>query len=370
MDYFPLSLARGKTFCNRKKELKALCYNLFEGRPTLITSPRRYGKTSLALNAITSTGLHYAQFDFLSATSEKDVRTIILKGVGELIGRVEKAPGKILKIASDFFSGLNIKLSFDGIGLSVEINKNHNNSAMDILDIFKRVEKLSHKLNSRIILFFDEFQQVYKISKTQAIESQIRHIAQSTKQLSFIFSGSNRHLLNSMFNDRNRPFYKLCERIVLDRINELEYTKYLNMAARETWGCKLSSDIIEAIFFYSARHSYYVNLLCSRLWRLEKISKDDVLQTWHDYIREERSQVGAELDLLSGSQRKLLIMLARSGGTREPRSQGFQTFSEIPGATIAQALQFLERKDYVYKDESDSYKLIDPMLNAVLEGLT
>jgi hypothetical protein len=368
MDYFPLSLAIGGAFCNRKQEVKTLCFNLLESRPTLIVSPRRYGKTSLAIHAITQAEYHHAQFDFLSAVNESDIEKIILKGVGSLIGRLEKGPKKALKLATDLFSGLSFKLSFDRLGLGIEIDKKSARPADGILGILERVEKLSEKYQEKIVLFFDEFQRIYELSEGQAIESVIRQIAQASKRLSFIFSGSNRHLLYQMFNDRNGPFYKLCDRITLDRIEEKDYTGYLQQAAEHTWGRKLEKPVCDAIFGHTERHPYYINLLCSRLWRLPSVSVNEVDRIWSEYIIEEHSQVAIELDLLSSSQRKLLVNLARCGGTQAPRGSEFQVLSSMPGATITQALGFLERKNYIYRDHQGYYRVLDPMLKAVLSG--
>ena len=46
---FPQGLALGDNFCNRFNERKYLQNNIQSIRPTLIMSPRRYGKTSLVL---------------------------------------------------------------------------------------------------------------------------------------------------------------------------------------------------------------------------------------------------------------------------------------------------------------------------------
>ena len=92
-------------------------------------------------------------------------------------------------------------------------------TASTILNILERIEKLSKKYNKKLVLFFDEFQRIYQIAESHPIESVIRQVAQLTKTMSFIFSGSNRHLLYQIFNDRSRPFYKLCDRISLERIS-------------------------------------------------------------------------------------------------------------------------------------------------------
>lgn len=366
MDYFPLSLALGKAFCNRKTELKILKNNLSESRPSLIVSPRRYGKTSLVMNAINQLKFKHTTFDFLSAINENDIEKIILKGTGSLIGKIERGPRKALKVATDLFAGLSIKLSMDKLGLSIEINKKSDDLAANILKILERVEKLSTRYNEKLVIFFDEFQRVYEVSNNQSIESVIRQMAQASHRLSFVFSGSNRHLLYQMFNDRNRPFYKLCDRMTLDRIGENEYELYLQEVAKKTGVKPLDPKMIDNIFFCTERHPYYLNLLCSRLWMQKKITAENIMQIWQDYTLEERSQVGIELDLLSRSQKKLLIALARYGGTSAPRSSDFEIVSGMPGATITQALKFLEKKDYIFKDKSGKYSILDPMFKTVL----
>jgi len=174
MDYFPQALASGAAFCNRIEEQKRLRNNLIESRPTLLVSPRRYGKTSLALYTINKSKLHYAQFDFLSAVSIEDVEQIILNGIGKLINRIEKGVKGALKLATDLFAGLSIKLSSDALGLSVEINRKPEKSATSILSILERAEKLAKKYDEKIVLLFDEFQRVYQISNDYAVESVIR----------------------------------------------------------------------------------------------------------------------------------------------------------------------------------------------------
>lgn len=49
---FPSRTASGKAFCNREKERDLLINNILHLRHTLIISPRRYGKTSLAFKTM------------------------------------------------------------------------------------------------------------------------------------------------------------------------------------------------------------------------------------------------------------------------------------------------------------------------------
>lgn len=368
MDYFPLSLAVGKAFCNRVEETKHILTNIKQSRPTIITSPRRYGKTSLAMNAILKQKLDFAKFDFLSAVDEEDIEKIILRGIGKLLGTIETGPKKLLNLATSFFAGLNIKISYDKIGLSVELGQRKNKPAHNILNIIERVEKLAEKINKKIILFFDEFQHLYEICEDQSIESVLRQIAQESKSLFFVFSGSNRHILEALFENRNRPFYKLCDKIVLPRISKADYTNLFQKAAQVTWKKKIDFDIIERIFLFTERHPYYINQLCSRLYRLNNIRFDDVEKIWKTYATEERSQIAEELDLLSKNQRRLLIVLARNNEIKEPHGRDFQIISKMPSASITQSLTFLIKKDYVYKTKEGYFKLVDPLIKYILSN--
>jgi uncharacterized protein len=366
MDFFPLTIATGKAFCNRKMELSYLGENIVNSKPTLIVSPRRYGKTSLSLNAIHRSKLPFAHIDLLSAINERDIEKRILKGAGEIISRMERGIRKAFTLATELFSGRDIKVNFGKIGISIEVANKAEKPANNILAVLERIDYLSQKYQKKIILFFDEFQRLCEISSDHSIESVMREIAQKSKNIMFIFSGSHRHLLHQVFDDRNRPFYKLCDRIILDRISENEYRKYIQNTAKLTWKKQLSGEVLKKIILITERHPYYVNLICSKLWKKGLPSLESVELIWRNYIMEERSQVANEIELLSKNQRKLLSVLARHDGTNAPRSHEFEQKAEMSGATIAQALVFLEKHDLIFKNEMNYYLILDPLIKAVL----
>lgn len=367
LEYFPLSIASGRAFCNRESEIEKLEQFIEHHRPVLVVSPRRYGKTSLALEAIHHTKLPYAHIDFFSVVDIQDIEKVILRGVGELILRIESAPKRALSLASEFFSNAQIRAGYGGLELSLEFNSRREKPAYNVLDILERLERLAQKTKQKLILFLDEFQEIGEITPNHAIEAVLRQVAQLTKSIAFVFSGSNRHLLNQLFDDRNRPLYKLCEKIILERISEQAYTKHLQKIAHKTWGIELPQRILDYLFQCTECHPYYMNLLCARMW----ISKDSptvesIEKLWQQYKREERSSVSGELELLSKNQRKLLTVLARMGGTNAPLSQEFVHQANMAKATIDQAIKFLERKDYVFKNREGCFSVLDPLIKSVL----
>ena len=247
-DCFPITVASGEAFCNRRAEITLLQSHIELKRPTLIVSPRRYGKTSLALKTIQQTALPYAYIDLFSSVDEQDIEKSILKGISTLIQKMESIPKRALALASSIFEGSNFRVTLGGTGVAVEIDKRRDKPAYHILTILERLENLAQKRDSHIILFFDEFQCISEATTNYAIESVLRQIAQLTKTISFVFSGSNRHLLDRLFSDRSRPFYKMCEKIYLERISEEEYTKHIQKIAKKHWQKELSLQILDNIF--------------------------------------------------------------------------------------------------------------------------
>ncbi|MEM1243343.1 MAG: ATP-binding protein [Pseudomonadota bacterium] len=366
IDFFPLSVVTGPAFCNRVKEIDTLksCINL--KRPVLLVSPRRYGKTSLVLNVIEKLDLPYANLDLFSVIDEKDIETVILNGISQLIFKIERIPKKALVLAKQIFKNTEFHIAVSDIDLAINFKSKIDKPAYRILDILDRLERLANHVKKPIVLFFDEFQSIDEATPNYAIESVLRQVAQLTKKIAFVFSGSNRHLLNQLFNDRNRPFYKLCERMSLDRISEAAYEKHIQIAAQQRWQQTLSARVLENIFFFTARHPYYMNLLCSRLWREKFPTENIVQQIWRQYNLEERSSVAAEIQLLSRNQRKLLAVLSRTGGANAPLGQHFIQQANMSKTTIKQAITFLEKRDYVYYDEQSKLKVLDPLIQSVL----
>ena len=66
INHFPQGIAMGDTFLGREKELRALNYNIQKGHHTLLIAPRRFGKTSLALNVLEKLKLPYFEMNLQS----------------------------------------------------------------------------------------------------------------------------------------------------------------------------------------------------------------------------------------------------------------------------------------------------------------
>jgi hypothetical protein len=332
-----------------------------------LVSPRRYGKTSLALKALEHSQRPYTHIDLYKALSQEDISRFILNGIGQLLGQIESVPEKLIKTATEFFAGFHLKFVMEKYGLAIEFGRSRQNAIEIIPTALEKLELYAAKRNKKPILFLDEFQVVHEITQDIAIEAAIREAAQKAKQISYVFSGSNRHLIEEMFNDKKRPFYKLCDAIILSRIAESEYRIYLNHAAEKEWHKPLSEAVLKCIFQLTERHSYYVNKLCSLLWQESYPTEKMVEDIWQQYVLENQSSIERELLLLSLNQRKLMIFIANEGVIKEPYSQHYASAWNMSTTSIHRALKILIEKDYVFKDTEGNYGILDPLIKKVLQ---
>ncbi len=367
-DYFPLGVASGEGFCNRVNERHWLLTNFKENAHSLIMSPRRYGKTSLVLKAISLAQHPYIQIDFFSSRNIEDIEKEIIKKVGEGLARIMPPSQKFLELIKSTMQYFQASLMMQHSGLSIGLQVTANREPhQNIEDILLGLEKMGEKTNKIIIIFMDEFQEVSNIAEVKAVEGTIRRVAQETKFLRFVFSGSNRHLLSQMFEDSNKPFYLLCEKLKLERIHEKDYLAYINHAAEKRWNKTLEVEVIKDILTVTERHPHYVNRLCRRLWLEAKPpGKDDVYRTWRQYTAEEVSQVAQDIAGLSDNQRRLLITLSRESGVSKPTSQEFSKKANMAVPSIRQALEVLVKQDFVFITEIETYQVLDPVIQVVL----
>jgi hypothetical protein len=369
-ELFPLGKAHGKAFCNREKETEQLIGNIENTKHTLLIAPRRYGKSSLAEKAIEKTGLSSIKINFHLTTSEEEIAQLILDNIVKLIGSTIGTVEKLMLSIKNYLSNLEPLLSFgDNIASLRLIPKKKANYSLIISEALLLMEHLLKEKKKKAVIFFDEFQEIANISKHRSIEGAIRTASQEMQHLSILFSGSIRSLLLSMFEDENRPLYKLCRKIKLERISEQDYEKHIQKIAKQTWGEPLTALSFQSIMELSRRHPYYVNYLCDSIWQNcgQLPTPHKIAQAWQQVITEEWSDALRELAVLPASQRRLLKYIATQA-SKNIQSQENCAKLSMAASSIASSLQVLIEKDYIELTENVEYQVINPLLYAVLKG--
>lgn len=365
--FFPLGVAKGASFCNRVNERKKIIQNIHAGRHMMLMSPRRYGKTSLIFFVLEETKLPYAEIDLFVAINSKMVEDQILQGVKELINKVSSKTEQVVSIIKEYIKNLQSRwvVGMNGIGIELIPDKS-NDTITNIIETLQLLENILKKKRIKACFFIDEFQEIGKLDESQGLEGAIRHVAQNTEYLTFIFSGSNRHILANMFHDRSRPLYKLCDTFEIERIQESHYIPFFKKMSLLQWNISLSENIIKEILNQTELHPYYINAFCSILWMdTNPPEQSKIAEKWHEYVVQEKSKTAKELANLNISQKKILISIAKGNVTDISGKISLQKLN-LSSATVNKSLKLLQNNDYIGKNENGNYYIIDPLIKSSL----
>jgi uncharacterized protein len=136
-------------------------------------------------------------------------------------------------------------------------------SSKTLEEIFAHLEKK----NTHIIVAFDEFQKITSYPEKN-IEALPRSHIQHLNNVHFIYSGSQKHILSSMFADARRPFYQSAQFLGLETIPQNEYEIFI-MGHFKMAGIPINKDEIEFILEWTYRHTFYVQYFCNRLFEIK-----------------------------------------------------------------------------------------------------
>lgn len=360
--YFPQGIVTDVYFCNREKERLALKHSIESHEHMVLVAPRRYGKTSLMAQVLKENVFPGASMDFFFALTQVDVSKIIADGVSQVISRLLS---KTKMLSQKFIHSMiahNPKLTFNLLGQKLEMGTKQV-SEKGISELLLTLDQFAEKTKKTCVLVFDEFQQVSALKENHAIEAAIRHAVERSHYVSYIFCGSNRHLLNEMFSDKSRPLYHLCDLLTIDRMSVVSYQRFLNKLAKKKWKKELDLDVLNEIIYLTECHPYYVNALSRRLWRNTVLpSLALVRQTWDAYVQQQADWLSNDLSRLTLNRRKVMMALADQP-CNEPQGQSFSSRVGLNPSGIKKCLDDLQKLDMIYLDKAGYYCVLDPVMS-------
>ena len=344
MELFPLTIATGNAFCNREEQRKKLLSNIEKGRHTLIVGPRRYGKSSLVAQTVEDLSHSKKKnvlcaIDFSLLAFSSSAIEAIANAAGKALGHMAPASKKTLSWLSQRILEMNPRITLSIEGQQVELAPQQSPQT-SINEILIGLDETATSRGYRVVFFIDEFQQIGELSDGLCIEAAFRNAAQYAKNTTYIFSGSSRRLLARMFDDPDRPFYRMCDKITLVRIASKEYRAFLQNLAHMRWKKELSEKTLNFILELTRCDSYYINLLCDELWEMPTPPGiDEVNRQWLRCYQIENRLWLERISKIARNQLTLLKALAHFP-TKAPTGTAFlRRTNEMSRGSAHQALR-------------------------------
>jgi len=185
----------------------------------------------------------------------------------------------------------------------------------------------------------------------------------------FIFLGSQRHMMTSMFSEKNRPFYRSAQMRQLDPLPENEYTKFIKALFRKN-GKSIESPHIDLIFKWTRKQTYYVQLVCNKVFgKTDLVEVKTIEDVFTEVIQQEIPLFSFYQRLLSKIQWKLLVAISKEEDVANPFGQTFLKQHELgASSSVNTALQYLIKNELVVH-HNQKYTLHDTLLMRWLQQI-
>lgn len=337
-------------FCNRIQESNTLISAIRNNQDITLFGHRRFGKSALIHHVF-----HKLRKEFVCIYSDIWGTTSIEEFTRELVNGIisskvfakQKFSEKMLNLLKSI--GASFSIGVDGLPTVELIYNNRNQNFRSLEELFKFL----NQLDTSILFAIDEFQEIKKYDNQAPFEGKLRALTQQSNNIVFLYSGSERHLLNKIFNEYKMPFYQSTRMISIGKIERNDYYKYIIRQFKKVKK-EVNPEIVNHILEISHLHTYYVQAISNFLFSLEtapsSISEFDIL--YKNFVLEKRVFYSELPERLTKQQFSVLKGIAKSGVVKNPTSADFMEISKIRSASsMHRAIHSLLDKQLIIKEE-------------------
>jgi hypothetical protein len=362
------------TFVNRVIELDRLVGDLTAGQKIFLISPRRYGKSSLIRQALTSLGRSgtltvevtvssfssyvaflegYARALVAAETKWDRARTWLRDAVRSARAEVRYVPDPTLVTPG---SG-SLSVSFPTVRSDRDVSRLAQ-------EVFALPARLAAARKRPVVVALDEFQAISGFNGG-SVEHALRAAVQHQREVGYVFAGSEPSLMERMLTPR-RPFYKAGPVMRLEKIPAGEFAAFLETRFTKS-GIRPEPGLGLAIVELAGNLPYDVQRLAHETWdevrvgSRKKATLDDLHQALKRLLVEQETMFEAMWQRLTLPQRAVLRSVVLEDG-RELMSADSRTRHRLGGASTVQAALGALRRDDVIAREGDRYVVVDSLL--------
>ena len=356
-------------FCDRDKETAWIVRTLQNKAHILLTSPRRMGKTQLIRHVFEQPSIKDNCYTFYTdiypTTSLHELVLFLSKEIYSVL--VPEGKTALHKFLAGLRS-LSGSIGYDPITGSPQFNiklGDIHSPELTLQEIFNYLEQA----DKPCIFAIDEFQQIAAYPEKN-VEATLRSYIQKMNNCLFIYAGSNRHILENMFNSAAKPFYNSAEQTYLDCIPKDIYTRFAQDQFAKA-GRTIKADAAALAYDLFEGHTYYVHNLLHNTFAGSDANKvvdeADINQTLTEILDEKGQAFASIMNQLNYQQKETLVAIAKEGKATGVTSVAFVKKHALKSPSSVQYAisTLLDKQLLTYDDQGRTkiYSLSDRFLS-------
>ena len=357
---------RADALIDREGERAELLDSVRSGQPVMVYGPRRYGKTSLARvverEAADEWGIVAVHADLWGVSSIADIVGVLGRAYARVSGvfRVRRFLADLLgSVGFSVNLGQTLSVSYQGSATAEEERA----ALRALLEVPQRLAQRTS--GGRVLVVLDEFGEVLNVPGEP--DALMRSAFQASPDVSFLFMGSKRSLMDGLFSDRRRPFYNFGRRMELGRLPYEPLGEFVE-GRFEAAGERITSEGVDVLLDLSQGHPHRAQQLAFHAFRLAKASgevadEETALAAKDEALDEAEPEFRAILDEMSPPRRAAFVALCKQP-TDEPYSRPYMRRYGIKGSgALKSALDGLIASGYLERTRTDTRpESTDPLL--------
>jgi len=356
----------GKMCIGRKDLIGELKSVLLIGQSVVLVAPRRYGKTSIALEILDlfkkKEEFFVAEIDIFDVTDRRHLAEKIIEScLNNNPVSLSKYWSKLKRGALNVLSMLKFKPSADDMELVLQLSMPQQDEEKLLDEALNFPEKFSKRYKKNMILFLDEFQEIIKIGGEQLLKK-MRAKFQRHKNVVYIFAGSQESLMKDLFQSKQHAFYRFGRLFEIGEISNIDFIPYI-MRSFENEGIEITKECTQKILSITDGHPYYTQLLCQMIY-INCLTQNKIIVEEKDVGLAQLSVVEHELAYFDeiwkelGNKRFSRNIIIKIANAESPYS-----YSGTTKENIARILNDLTRYGYLSKSgkgKNIEYRIKDP----------
>ncbi|MFH1776480.1 MAG: ATP-binding protein [Candidatus Omnitrophota bacterium] len=349
----------GKDLIGRRDELRQLEDLLVSGQSVILTSPRRYGKTSVCLELLSrlkNKKYFVVYLDiFLILSKRRFAEEIVNKTLENK--QVRNFTYQLKERFTELFRKIEVKQVIKDFEFVLSFKDEKIDEWVLLKSALEFPEEFAKKYKRRMIVIIDEFGDLAKLNGVELFKY-MRAIFQRQSSCSYLFTGSHESIMKKLFFDKRQPFFRFGIMMKLDVLPKKETSFYIKERFKQA-GLKISEREIDYILQKSHAHPYYTQLLCQKIYfRIlskgkNEISQDDIAEAYREAVITEKDFFEELwMDLMS---KKYYARVVKELVLKEGP---IYTVADFKGVNLARILKNLRDKGIIVKEDK-KYSLKD-----------
>jgi len=357
-------------FIDRVVELDRLVRDLNEGQKVFLISPRRYGKSSLIRQAL-STMARRGVLTIDVTVSSFSSYVAFLEGYARALMAAETRWDRARTWLKEAIRSARTEIRYTpgdsplgSLSVSFPAVKSERDVSRLAQEVFALPGRLAEARGRKVVVALDEFQAIGEFDGG-SVEHAMRAAVQHQRDVGYVFAGSEPSLMERMLSPK-RPFYKAGPVMRLEKIPADEFAVAIDGRFKRS-GFKPEDGLGDAIVELAGNLPYDVQRLAHETWDevhdsgTKRATLDHLHQALARLLSEQETMFEALWQHLTLAQRAVLRAVVIESG-HSVLSEDVRTRHRLGGtSTVQAALNALVRDDVISR-EGKRYTVVDSLL--------